>query len=79
MTLYTRHVNVFTDRGLNNGWSLQILVGWRKPPFNKGAGYIGGATFYLTYGAVNQGDMYRPRGLQMGFTRNASKVPWLRH
>jgi len=82
--LYTRYVNIIFDRGIVRDWYFNILVGYRKPPFNKGAGYIGGATFFLAWNCVDKQSMYRPRRffgipLQIGITRNANAVPWTRH
>lgn len=79
MTIHTRFLSLITDRGLAGSWMIKVLGGYRRPPFNKGAGYIGGFTAFITYGARNQGDMYRPAGLQIGITRNANRVPWLAH
>ena len=84
MKLYTRHVNIITDKGIHRDWSLKVLVGWRtftrQCQFNKGAGYIGGATLYVCWNCVDRKSMYRPRKrLQFGITRNANKVPWTRH
>lgn len=69
------------DYGLRRDWSFSILLGlpWRKGPFNKGAGYIGGCTAFLArrckapqpwlppYGAV--------RPWQLGITRNGNSTP----
>ena len=81
MVWHSRFVSVVTDSGLINGWSLRVLAGIYapNPSFNKGAGYRGGITFYVCWKCVNHKNMYRPRKLQIGITRNANRVPWTCH
>lgn len=57
-----------------------------KMLFGRGAGYIRGATAYVAFNCVspyNSSDgkrsMYKRRLLQIGFTRNANRVPWTSH
>ena len=81
-TFYSRFVNIIFDRGLLKGaWLLTVLVGTHRSW--KGAGYIGGATFYLgnkTQGRYPNGTVnYRPSKFVFGFTRNGNAVPWLTH
>lgn len=84
-TYYSKLVNVVFDKGIAGDWSLKVLVGLRafkpgKQLFSKGAGYIGGATFYVCWKCVDHKSMYRPRRkLQIGVTQNANRVPWTRH
>ena len=77
--LYTRHVNIIFDRGMLRDWYFEILVGWRNPPFNKGAGYKGGATFYIAWRCRDRDHLYRPRLFQMGITQNGNRTPWTSH
>ena len=79
ITRHWRHVAVVVDRGLRGDWYFKVLGGTRKPPFNKGAGYIGGFTFFVCWRCVDHLSMYVPRRrLQIGVTRNANRVPWTR-
>lgn len=76
---YGRHISVVLSRGRYGDWSLNLLAGIRKPPFNKGAGYRGGFTAFVAWRCVDQSNMYVPcRGLAVGITRNAHRVPWTR-
>jgi len=77
MQLHTRHISIVTDKTWRGCWSFNVLIGYRKPPFNKGAGYIGGATFYVCWRCVNRANLYQPRLIQIGITRNANNVPWV--
>ena len=50
------------------GWTLRVIKG-------RGAGYIGGWTFY-----VARGDLHRREATRaVGFTRNAQMVPITKH
>ena len=75
---YSRHLSVVTDRNHSDGWALKLLVGWKRGPFNKGAGYIGGATFFAVRNGRDPKNYHRKvRGWQFGLTRNAQAVPLL--
>jgi hypothetical protein len=79
----TLRLKTFVSRGASYlGFQrvYQLQIGTRKGPFALGAGYIGGATAYLAINSVGGGkDMYRPRLLRVGVTRNANRVPYTRH
>jgi hypothetical protein len=72
---HTRFVSVIVDRTYRGSFNIDIHMGYRRPPFNKGAGYIGGATLYFAWRCRNIENQYRPSWLQIGITRNANKVP----
>jgi hypothetical protein len=83
MTFHSKLISIVTDKGLRGDRSFKVLstyTPWRKGPFNKGAGYIGGFTFYVCYKCVDRQNMYAPRKtVQVGITRNANVIPWTRH
>lgn len=80
MIIHTRNASLITDKGRYGDWYVKVLLGIYRPPFNKGAGYIGGCTIYVAWRCVDHVDLYRPRRrLQVGITRNANRVPWTRH
>lgn len=55
-----------------------IQFGYRPPPWNMGAGYKGGATFFFAYNCRNRqgGNIYLNRRFQLGITRNWNRVPY---
>lgn len=71
----------FWDKGLHRHW----WKGFRlKVLYGRGAGYIGGWTFYLAWNAGSRNHMRSkfgkmPRKLELGFTRNANRVPFMSH
>jgi hypothetical protein len=78
MQFHSRNISIITDSARGNAWLLTVHAGIYAPPFNKGAGYIGGFTFYAGRNCRDHRNMYAPRKrYSIGITRNAQRVPWL--
>jgi hypothetical protein len=72
---------------LSSGRRMAGAASWIfRVNFGRGAGYIGGRTFFLSWNsgmlywnAHMKGDRLPKNRLQIGFTNNANRVPWLSH
>ena len=72
----TKLIRDFNSTGFYRGWLYILLVATRPGPL--GAGYLGGATFYVGWRPnIGRGCHIGP--LFFGVTRNANRVPLCTH